>query len=206
VQYHLTIFNFYHGDFPNFLASFKHSGFQFFSALTCTGFSTANIATWPEEAKFLISLAMIAGGAAGSTAGGIKLFRLILLTKGVGWKIKRVFLPSKTTFPYRLAGKSLGKEEAIEEISEAAVVSFLWMLLLFIGVLVLLYTTEQSLDNVFFEVCSAQGNVGLSVGITGLGMNAIAKFMLILNMWIGRLEIIPILVLARAILKGGKIF
>ncbi|OYT59914.1 hypothetical protein B6U81_05400 [Thermoplasmatales archaeon ex4484_30] len=80
------------------------------------------------------------------------------------------------------------------------------MLLLFIGVLVLLYTTEQSLDNVFFEVCSAQGNVGLSVGITGLGMNAIAKFMLILNMWIGRLEIIPILVLARAILKGGKIF
>ncbi len=202
----LTLFNLYHGPYLTFIQSFKYSAFQFFSALTCTGFSTANIAQWHEEAKFLISLAMIAGGAAGSTAGGIKLFRLILLTKGVGWKIKRIFLPSKSTFPYKLAGKSLGKDEAMEEISEAAVVSFLWMILLFVGVFVILYTTQTNLSDAFFEVCSAQGNVGLSVGITGLHMNAVAKFMLILNMWVGRLEIIPILVLIRAILKGGRIF
>jgi trk system potassium uptake protein TrkH len=149
---------------------------------------------------------MIAGGAAGSTAGGIKLFRVILLTKGVGWKIRRIFLPAKSTFPHKIAGRVLGREQAIEELSDAAVVSFLWVILLLIGIFVILHTTHASLENAIFEVCSAQGNVGLSTGITSLDMDPIAKFMLILNMWVGRLEIIPILVLLRAIIKGGKIF
>jgi trk system potassium uptake protein TrkH len=202
----LAYFNMNDGIYSNFLASFKFSAFQFVSALTCTGFATANVAIWSGEAKILLSLAMIAGGAAGSTAGGIKLFRVILLTKGVGWKIRRIFLPAKSTFPHKIAGRVLGREQAIEELSDAAVVSFLWVILLLIGIFVILHTTHASLENAIFEVCSAQGNVGLSTGITSLDMDPIAKFMLILNMWVGRLEIIPILVLLRAIIKGGKIF
>ncbi|RLF26102.1 MAG: TrkH family potassium uptake protein, partial [Thermoplasmata archaeon] len=72
----------------NLLLALKESGFQFISAITCTGFYSANIGNWTESAKLLLSLAMIIGGAAGSTAGGIKLFRAILLSKGVGWRIK----------------------------------------------------------------------------------------------------------------------
>jgi trk system potassium uptake protein TrkH len=53
-----------------------------------------------------------------------------------------------------------------------------------------------------FEVASAQGNVGLSIGITNAGLSYIGKIMLILNMWIGRLEIIPVLMLLRALVKG----
>ena len=192
--------------YQNFWISFKYSAFQFTSALTCTGFSTVNIALWSKEAKLLLSLAMIVGGAAGSTAGGIKLFRLILLAKGVKWKIRRIFLPAKSTFAYKLGGKVLRRDEAIEEIGEAAIVSFLWAFLLVIGIFVILHLTNESLENAIFEVCSAQGNVGLSVGITSLNMNPIAKFMLILNMWVGRLEIIPILVLIRNVIKGGKPF
>ena len=202
----LSYINFNEGIYESFASSFKYSAFQFASALTCTGFSTTNLAAWSGEAKFIISIAMIIGGAAGSTAGGIKLFRIILLTKGIGWKIRRIFLPPKSTFAYKLGGKVLGREEAVEEISEAAIVSFLWLILLAVGTIVVLHVTNESLENVFFEVCSAQGNVGLSVGITSLNMNPIAKFMLILNMWVGRLEIIPILVLIRAMIKGGKLF
>ncbi|HDN95662.1 MAG TPA: TrkH family potassium uptake protein [Thermoplasmatales archaeon] len=202
----LAYINMSDGIYNNFLASFKFSAFQFVSALTCTGFATANITIWSGEAKILLSLAMIAGGAAGSTAGGIKLFRVILLTKGVGWKIRRIFLPAKSTFPHKIAGRVLGREQAIEELSDAAVVSFLWVILLLIGIFVILHTTHAPLENAIFEVCSAQGNVGLSTGITAIDMNPVAKFMLILNMWVGRLEIIPILVLLRAIIKGGKIF
>ena len=193
------------GIYGDFIHSFKYSSFQFISALTCTGFSTTNIAIWGDESKFLISLAMIVGGAAGSTAGGIKLFRLILLSKGVAWKIRRIFLPPKSTFPYKLGSKVLSRDEATEEISEAAIVSFLWMILLIIGVFVIMQTMHTNLADSFFEVASAQGNVGLSVGITSISMNPVAKLMLIINMWIGRLEIIPILVFLRAMIKGSRI-
>jgi trk system potassium uptake protein TrkH len=75
----------------------------------------------------------------------------------------------------------------------------MWIILLSISVLLLanIYPTE-TLGTVFFEVCSAQGNVGLSAGITSIGMSPVAKFMLIINMWVGRLEIIPIIVLFRS--------
>jgi len=62
----------------------------------------------------------------------------------------------------------------------------------------IIYNT-RTLGDVIFEVCSAQGNVGLTTGITHIDMSSIAKIMLIFNMWIGRLEIIPVIVLARSI-------
>ena len=72
-----------------------------------------------------------------------------------------------------------------------------WILL--IGILVISYFfPNETLGNVIFEVCSAQGNVGLSTGITTQTMDPIAKTMLIFCMWIGRLEIIPIIVLAKS--------
>ncbi len=191
--------------YSTFLQSFKYSAFQFASALTCTGFATADILSWGASAKMILSFAMVIGGAAGSTAGGIKLFRMILLAKGTGWKLRDIFLPPKGAIRYKLGGKPLARDEALEEITEASILSFLWLILLFIGIMMILYTTNASLENAIFEVCSAQGNVGLSTGITSAGMDSIAKTMLIINMWIGRLEIIPILVFFRALIKGQSI-
>jgi len=193
-------------QYPTFTDSFKYSTFQFVSALTCTGFQTVDIAGWLPASKMLLSLAMIIGGAAGSTAGGIKLFRAVLMGKGVGWKLKKIFLPPNSSFSHKLGGKAMTKDEAVEEVNEAAIMSFLWLILLFVGIMVLLVTTSSNLSDVVFEVCSAQGNVGLSTGITGADMDPIAKAMLIISMWIGRLEIIPVLVLIRSIISGKSIF
>lgn len=184
----------------NILQSLKISGFQFTSALTCTGFASVNdVSSWTDPALLIISCAMIIGGAAGSTAGGIKLFRGILLYKGVSWRIKRAISTPRRVFVHKLGNKPLSKDEATDLINEAAIISFIWVILLFIGVVFIMEITNMGLSDSFFEVCSAQGNVGLTTGMTNINMAPAAKTMLIFNMWIGRLEIIPIIVLVRSI-------
>jgi len=183
----------------NFLLSLKESGFQFVSAITCTGFASADIPSWTESGKIILSFAMIIGGAAGSTAGGIKLFRAILLGKGAGWRIKRSISTPRRVFVHKFGEKPISKEDAMDLINEAAIISFMWVILIFIGVITIASIfPQETLGNVIFEVCSAQGNVGLSTGITTLQMSEYAKMMLIFNMWVGRLEIIPIIVLVKS--------
>ncbi len=185
--------------------SLKVSGFQFISALTCTGFtSVENISAWAESAKLILAFAMIIGGAAGSTAGGIKLFRAILLYKGVGWRIKRAISTPRRVFVHKLGEKSLSKDDAMDLINEAAIISFMWVILLSVGIIITsnissTMVPEKTLGDAIFEVCSAQGNVGLTTGITSISMSPITKTMLIFNMWIGRLEIIPIIVLIKSV-------
>jgi len=195
----LTYVNLSSPGIENLAHSLKVSGFQFTSAITCTGFaSVEDVSGWVESSKVILSFAMIIGGAAGSTAGGIKLFRAILLYNGVSWRIKRAISTPRRVFVHKLGHKSLKKDDAMDLINEAAIISFIWVILLFIGLMIILQTSHQTLSNSFFEVCSAQGNVGLSTGITHIGMSPIGKSMLIFNMWIGRLEIIPIIVLVKS--------
>lgn len=185
----------------SFVEMIGPGGFQFISALTCTGFaSVTNLGNWSESSKLLLSFAMVVGGAAGSTAGGIKLFRAILLYKGVGWRIKRAISTPRRVFVHKLGEKSLSKDDAMDLINEAAIISFMWVIILVIGVMVLsLIFPSATLGTIIFEVCSAQGNVGLTAGLTSIEMQAVSKIMLILNMWVGRLEIIPIVVLFRSL-------
>jgi len=84
----------------------------------------------------------------------------------------------------------------------------LWILFLLVGVSVLTVAgiPGYTLNEVIFEVVSAQSNVGLSTGITSTGLPYAGKVMLIMNMWIGRLEIIPVLMLVRVLTKGFEPF
>ena len=144
---------------------------------------------------------MIIGGAAGATCGGIKAVRAVLLAKGTSWRIKKLLAPKRRIFVYNLGGKYLTKETQSIIVNEAAIIGFLWMIFLVIGIFILMWTTiGYTTEDVIFEVCAAQGNAGLSTGITNLAMNPIAKTMLIISMYIGRLEIIPILAMFVAII------
>jgi trk system potassium uptake protein TrkH len=184
-------------------AAFRVSAFQFVSAMTCTGFQTTDLGKLSEGGKFLLTVAMVVGGAAGSTAGGLKVMRLAVLVRGVSWQIRRLVSPPDAVLPCRFGSECLPPEQAYRKIGEAAALFFLWIAFLFLGAFLLsqFYPVGKfTLADFLFEVASAQGNVGLSVGITHPQMPTLAKLLLSFHMWVGRLEIIPVLILVRIFL------
>lgn len=164
--------------------------FQVTSALTGTGFSTANIHEWGEGAKILLVILMMIGGSYGSTSSAIKLMRIILLGKTLQWMLKKSFLPDRAVVPVKLAGYTYTEKE----IMEILIYIFIYILVMFIGAGILMYLGYSPLDSIF-ESASAQGNVGLSVGITSASMPLAGKISLTVQMLVGRLEILPVLAL-----------
>lgn len=151
---------------------------------------------------------MLTGAAAGSTVSGLKLIRVITLIKGTVWQIQDVFRPDSAIQYLDIGDRQLSEEQARREYTEATVVFILWFIFLVIGVAVLLRVLSPAhpLEYVIFDVMSAQSNVGLSSGITGPDMPDTAKAMLIVNMWVGRLEIIPVAVLVGSILQRLNLY
>ncbi len=185
-------------------ASASLSSFQAVSAMTTTGFQTTDIRPWSEGAKLILSGMMFIGGASGSTAGGIKILRALILVRGAGWRLRRSFSSRDAVIPFRMGQRTFGEQEAERRIEAAALLTFLWAGFIAIGVLVLVHTVPAgfTLGDILFEVTSAQGGVGMTSGISGPHMNTWAKLMLCVNMWIGRIEIIPALMLLRSLFRG----
>ena len=178
--------------------------FNVVSALSCTGSSISPLNTmiaWPDYAKLILIVCMVIGMAAGSTTGALKLIRIITILKGIYWDIVKVLAPEGSVLPKRIAGKQVTDVE----IKEAGSYTFIYLLFIFISWLVFVQYDYDALNSLY-EICSAQGNVGLSMGITSSTMPQIPQIFLIFNMWIGRLEIIPVLVLLRASIGAFKRF
>ncbi len=173
------------------------SVFFVISALSCTGSNIQPISAminWSDYAKVIILVSMIIGMSAGSTTGAIKLIRIVTLFKGIYWEIKRILSPQGSIIPRKISGKPV--EDV--EIREAGSYTFIYLFFIFISWLVLMQYGYGGINSLF-EVASAQGNVGLSMGIVSYNMPDLAQIFLIFNMWIGRIEIIPALVLFKGL-------
>lgn len=164
--------------------------FEAISSLTTTGYNLSDPQSWAPSRKLLAIVWMVVGGSSGSTAGGIKILRLLLLAKLVHWAILRASLPEEARVPLRLGGKVVDEIEVRELVAVVAC----YPLLLVISTLILAAGGHAILDSLF-ESASALGTVGLSTGITSAGLPSGAKLLLIFDMWAGRLEILPVLVL-----------
>ncbi|MGQ3412327.1 TrkH family potassium uptake protein [Natrinema sp. LN54] len=184
--------------------AFRDGLFQFISAQTTTGWQTSAIGNWNDGAVMFIVLgAMLIGGSAGATVGGIKIIRGYIIARGIRWEVSRVFLPRHAIKDLRIAQRTFTADEANDEIRAAATFAFIYLLLLTTSLFVLLAVlpSEFTLADAIFEVATAQGTVGLSAGLTGPDMPVIAELLFILQMWMGRLEIIPVLVLLNSIVR-----
>jgi trk system potassium uptake protein len=165
--------------------------FHVFSSLTCGGLALvpSNIVWhWDDFTKMILISLMIIGGSAGSTAGGIKISRFIVFCKSIYWKMKKLILPENSYFRKTYNDQPITSSQT-KEINQFILI---WIILLFVGTLVL-SAHGYDLGNSLFEVASAQSNAGLSTGITQLGMPIALEIMLAINMFVGRLEIIPLL-------------
>lgn len=172
------------------------------SAVTTTGASinsATNIVAWTTFMKGIIIILMIIGGAAGSTAGAVKIVRVISLLQGVYKNIVYIISPEGRVVTMKLSNKQLNEKQ----IKESSSYISLYLLFIVIGWLVLIFYGFDGI-NALFEIISAQGNVGLSTGIVNEELPFGAKIVFLFNMWIGRLEIIPVLVLLRSIIEIFK--
>lgn len=165
--------------------------FHTISSLTCGGFaivSRPDIFNWDDFIKIVLIGLMFIGGAAGSTAGGIKISRFWIFVKSIYWKIKEVILPEDSFFKRKFEGRDVENSEI------RAIMQLIGMYAGFIVLGTLIITASGAdMGNALFEVVSAQSNAGVSTGITHSGMPILSEIMLIINMLVGRLEIIPVL-------------
>jgi len=160
------------------------------SAQSTAGFSSMPCTELNADSKLILIFSMLVGGGVGSTAGGFKLLRLLIAASVFRFIVVRTCLPRHAVVEPRLGGRVLDGNE----IQEA-----LLLILLFISVVALSWLTfvamgYDPLDSLF-EVVSATGTVGLSVGITSESLPVLLKGILCVDMLMGRLEIIAWLVL-----------
>jgi len=164
--------------------------FQAVSSLTTTGYNTSDTCLLSPVGKVLTIVLMNIGGTAGSTAGGIKIFRLLALLALVRWLVLQALLPKEARLPLAIGRIKM----ADEEIRMLAAFLCAYLIVLGLSTFTVLWIEGFPLVDTLFETSSAMGTVGLTTGLTSPDLSPWSKLILILNMWMGRLEIIPVLV------------
>lgn len=179
------------------LLTFRFALFQMVSAITTTGLQTAFypdlLAKWIGLGTFLLTILMIIGAGSLSTGGGIKWLRVGVLLKGISWQVKSFILPGKAVMAKKIHHVSdLKITDDVLRITGAFVFTYFVTYIISV-IIVLIYYPDIS--RVIFEVASALSNVGLSSGIITPASPAVVKIVFIMDFWMGRLEIWPILLL-----------
>lgn len=174
--------------------SLRYGVFQVASILTTTGYCTANFELWPSLPQCILVLCMFIGGSAGSTGGGMKCMRILLLIKSAYQEIIRLI------HPRAVIRVKLGKQVVPPDILSGIWGFFiLWLGLLFLSVFLVAATGVDVLTS-FASVLACMGNIGPGLGSVGPADNyamipTFGKWVLIICMLLGRLEIFTIIIL-----------
>ncbi len=164
------------------------------SIISSTGYMTVDFSTWPAFSQVILLLLMFIGGCAGSTAGGLKISRVVIFIKAAFLHLKRMINPnSVVVLTFEKKKISIDRERDINNY-------FLVYALLFCAFMVIDAISTPDLSTSFGSVAATFNNIGLSVGEFGLSsgfssLGYVSKLVLSLAMIVGRLEIFPMLVL-----------
>ena len=198
----INILSMYHG---NVLTSLRLASFQVGSIITTTGYSSCDYSVWPEFSKMILFLLTIIGASAGSTGGGVKVSRMLIIIKKIKLDIQKLIHPQKVE-AITMDGKVVDTETVNQIMAYFCCFICIFGLCLFL----------VSLDNFDFEttvsaVATCIGNVGPGFGLCGpMGnfsmFSNLSKLVLSFAMLIGRLEIYPIIIFLFPLFRIGSLF
>ncbi len=174
--------------------SFRYSFFQVASIMTTTGFSTTNFDTWPMIAKFVLVFLMFIGACAGSTGGGIKVSRLIILIKSGLRDIKKAINPRS------IETVKVDRRTVDEPIVKSVSVFFATYIIIAAISMFLVAIDGRDFTTTSTAVIACVGNIGPGLGAVGpyggyADFSILSKLVLSFDMLAGRLELIPMLML-----------
>ena len=183
-----------HHLYSSWADTFRHAAFQVSTIITTTGFATADFDMWPMFSKGLLLLLMVVGACAGSTAGGLKCARLLLLFKSLGRNIRKLVNPKKVQV-VRINGRAVG--ETVIDHANAYLAAYVVIIVLSFLVISI---DNQTIGTNLSAVLACFNNIGPGMEAVGPTCNfaffsPLSKLVLIFDMLAGRLEIFPILIL-----------
>jgi trk system potassium uptake protein TrkH len=184
-------------DMDKALSAPLEAAFHCLSAMTTSGYFIDNIGEWDELPQMLLILLMYVGGFYGSTAGGIKVLRLIVIASVIVYSLRKMTLPKTAILRLKIGSNPIDEEEAYNVLG----FSMAYLAILILGTLLLL--TEFSTIQSLFISASALGNVGLMnvPADEWFILSDSSKLVIICLMWIGRLEVLPVLILIGSLIR-----
>jgi len=188
----VTVVNFFFNHDMSLEHSLRISSFQVVSIITSTGFTTDNFSVWPLFLPLLLMYISFIGGCAGSTAGGIKVIRILVMLKNGIRDLKQMLHPASVQV-IRVADRVLP-----ERMIQSILAFFTAYILVFITFLLLLMATGVDPVTSFSGVATCLNNMGPGLGeVTSsfATVNPVAKWLLVMTMLLGRLEIFAVLLM-----------
>lgn len=181
-------------SFANIADAFRHSAFQVASIITTTGFSSVDFDLWPETSKLILVLLMFVGACSGSTGGGIKVSRFVVLIKSLGNELNSYFHPHSVK-KIKIDGKPV-EDEVVRSIH----VHFITFMLILAASVLIISIENQGLVTSFTAVVATLNNIGPGLDLVGptksFGLfTPLSKLVLMFDMLAGRLELFPLLIL-----------
>lgn len=183
------------GYFDSLFDCFHHGAFQVATYMSSTGFATQDFDMWPDLSKGVIVFVALIGACAGSTGGGLKVSRILILSKELGKELHTMLHP-RSVKVVKMDGKPL-KSETVRSVS---VYLWLFILIFSFSVLILSHEPEMDFTTNFTAVLATLNNMGPGFAKVGPMANFnsydyLSKYVLIFDMLAGRLELIPLIII-----------
>ncbi len=185
---------FKNGEYKSFGVALRHSLFNVSSLISTAGFASADFNLWPTLSKTLLVLIMFIGACAGSTGGGIKVSRIVILVKGMAREVRTII------HPRRVRKISIDGKEVDREVIRSVNAYMICYIIVFVASLVLISFEGYDLVTNFTAIAATINNIGPGLELVGPTGNyaffsGFSKLILSFDMLAGRLELFPMLIL-----------